>query len=170
MAYRFGIDIGGTFTDAILIDDITGEIRICKVPSTPRDPSQGFLEATHRILNKVGVVPEEVKYVVHGTTVATNALIEGKTARTGFITTEGFRDMLEIARQLRPPISMYDLLFEKPRSMIPRYLCFGVPERLDARGKILNPLDEGAVRKTVEQLRQEGVESIAVCLLHSFTN
>ncbi len=170
MAYRFGIDIGGTFTDAILIDENTGEIRIVKVPSTPKDPSQGFLEAKHRILNKAGVVPDEVNYVVHGTTVATNALIEGKTARTGFITTEGFRDMLEIARQLRPPISMYDLMFEKPQPMIPRHLCFGVPERLDARGKVLVSLDEGAVRKIVEQLRREGVESIAVCLLHSFVN
>lgn len=170
MPYRLGIDVGGTFTDATLIDETSGEIRINKVASTPRDPSLGFLEAAHRILGQADVASAEVNYVVHGTTVATNAIIEGKTARTAFITTEGFRDMLEIARQLRPPASMYDLMFEKPRPMVPRYLCFGVPERLDAQGKVLAELDEEAVRKTAEQLHREGVESIAVCLLHSHVN
>jgi N-methylhydantoinase A len=170
MAYRLGVDVGGTFTDAILIDEASGEIRINKVPSTPRDPSIGFLEAAHRILGQAKVPSAEVTYVVHGTTVATNAIIEGKTARTAFITTEGFRDMLEIARQLRPPTSMYDLMFEKPRPMVPRYLCFGVPERLDAQGKVMSALNEEGVRKTVEQIRREGVESIAVCLLHSHVN
>lgn len=170
MGYRLGIDIGGTFTDATLIDEATGEIRIGKVPSTPKDPSFGFLEATHRILRMADLPPSQVGYVVHGTTVATNAIIEGKMARTGFITTEGFRDMLEIARQLRPPGEMYNLLFEKPRPVAPRYLCFGVPERLDARGNVLLPIDESAVRQVAVQLRQEGVESIAVCLLHSYVN
>ena len=91
--HRLGVDIGGTFTDATLIDETTGEIRICKVPSTPADPSQGFLSAVERILDESGVAPEAVGFVVHGTTVATNAIIEGKLARTGFVTTEGFRDM-----------------------------------------------------------------------------
>jgi N-methylhydantoinase A len=168
MAYRLGIDIGGTFTDATLINEDTGEIRIGKVSSTPRDPSLGFMEATHRILREAGVAPADVSHVVHGTTVATNAIIEGKTARTGFITSEGFRDMLEIARQTRP--TLYDLLFEKAKPLVPRYLCFGVPERLDAQGKVLIALDEAAVRGVAERLRQEKVESIAVCLLHSYIN
>jgi N-methylhydantoinase A len=168
MAYRLGIDIGGTFTDVILIDEETGAIRTGKVTSTPRDPAIGFMEATHRILRQADVTPAEVAYMVHGTTVATNAIIEGKMARTGFVTTEGFRDMLEIARQIRPVL--YDLRFEKPRPLVPRYLCFGVPERLDARGEILTPLDEGAVRQIGEQLRREEVESIAVCLLHTYMN
>ena len=126
------------------------------------------MEATHRILREAGVSPVEVSYVVHGTTVATNSIIEGKVARTGFVTTDGFRDLLEIQRQIRP--SLYDLQFEKPRPLTPRYLCFGVPERLDAQGNVLTPLDEGTVRAVAEQLRQEDVESIAVCFLHSYIN
>src|SRR5207302_3886897 len=93
---------------------------------------------------------------------------EGKTARTGFITTDGFRDMLEIQRQIRP--SLYDLQFEKPRPLLPRYLCFGVPERLDAEGKVLKALDETATRRIAAQLRAEGDEAIAVCLLHAYLN
>jgi N-methylhydantoinase A len=168
MAYRLGVDIGGTFTDATLIDEATGEVYIDKVASTPKDPSIGFLQATHRILAKNEVSSSRVGYVVHGTTVATNSIIEGKVARTGFITTEGFRDMLEIARQMRP--SLYDLHFEKPRPLVPRYLCFGIPERLDHRGHVLTPLDEGGVRRSARRLREEGVESIAVCLLHAYVN
>jgi N-methylhydantoinase A len=166
--YRLGVDIGGTFTDAMLINEATGEVRICKVPTTPADPSQGFIEATLRILREAGVTPADLRYVVHGTTVATNAIIEGKIARTGFVTTDGFRDMLEIARQIRP--SLYDLLFEKPRPLVPRYLCFGVPERSDARGNVLVSLDEAAVHSVAEQLRNEGVEAVAVCFLHSYVN
>jgi N-methylhydantoinase A len=166
--FRLGIDIGGTFTDSTLIDEETGEIRIGKVSSTPRDPSLGFLEATHRILKQADVAPADVGYVVHGTTVATNSIIEGKIAKAGFVTTDGFRDMLEIARQIRP--SLYDLQFEKPRPLVPRHLCFGIPERLDAQGRVLRPLDEEAVRRAAQELRVAGVESIAVCFLHSYIN
>jgi N-methylhydantoinase A len=166
--YRLGIDVGGTFTDGILIDEETGETRIAKVPSTPRDPSLGFLAAVERILREAGIRAQEVSYLVHGTTVATNAIIEGKLAPTGFITTEGFRDMLEIQRQIRP--ALYDLQFEKPRPLVPRQLCFGIPERLDAGGKVLTPLDEQAVAAAGEQLRKEGVQAIAVCFLHAYLN
>ena len=168
MPFRLGIDIGGTFTDATLIDEDTGKVRIGKVSSTPADPSIGFHEATRRILRDAQIAPADVRYVVHGTTVATNAIIEGKTARTGFITTDGFRDMLEIQRQIRP--SLYDLQFEKPRPLVPRYLCFGVPERLDADGKVLTSLDEAATRRIAAELRAEGVEAVAVCLLHAYIN
>ena len=168
MPHRLGIDIGGTFTDATLIDETTGEVHTAKVASTPRDPALGFMEATHRILDAGGVAPSDVSYLVHGTTVATNAIIEGKVARTGLMTTDGFRDMLEIARQLRP--TMYDLQFEKPRPLVPRYLCFGIPERLDAQGQVLTRLDEDAVRQVAEQLRQEAVTSVAVCFLHAYAN
>ena len=166
--YRLGIDVGGTFTDAILIDESTGETRIAKVPSTPGDPSVGFLEAVERILREGGADAAAVGYLVHGTTVATNAIIEGKLAPCGFITTEGFRDMLEIQRQIRP--SLYDLLFEKPRPLAPRYLCFGVPERLDATGAVVAPLDERAVADAALQLKAEGVEALAVCYLHAYLN
>ncbi len=166
--YRLGIDIGGTFTDATLINELTGEIQVGKVSSTPSDPSLGFLEAVHRMLQKSKINPEKVGYIVHGTTVATNSIIEGEIARTGFVTTDGFRDMLEIARQVRP--SLYDLQFEKPKPLVPRYLCFGVPERLDATGQVLTPLDEDALRKAAMSMRCEKVESIAVCFLHSYIN
>jgi N-methylhydantoinase A len=168
MAYRLGVDIGGTFTDATLINEETGEIHIGKVSSTPQDPSLGFIEVTQRILRQNNVAPAEITYLVHGTTVATNAIIEGKVARTGFITTAGFRDMLEIARQIRP--SLYDLGFEKPKPLVPRYLCFGVPERLDGRGQLLTPLDETVTRQIAGQLRREQVEAVAVCLLHAYAN
>ena len=166
--YRLGIDIGGTFTDATLIDENTGEIRIGKVPSTPEDPSVGFIHATDRMLGEASVSPDEVEYLVHGTTVATNAIIEKKVAPTGFITTDGFRDLLEIQRQIRP--TLYDLHFEKPRPLVPRYLCFGIPERLDAQGSVLTPLDEDALAEAVQQLKCENVTAVAVCFLHSYVN
>ena len=168
MAYRLGVDIGGTFTDIALIDEATGQIYTGKVSSTPQDPSGGFMEAVQRLLAKQQIAAQDVAYIVHGTTVATNAIIEGKVAPTGFITTEGFRDMLEIARQIRP--TLYDLQFEKPRPLVPRHRCFGVPERLDAQGQVLAPLDEDALRRVANKLRDEGVESIAVCFLHAYAN
>ncbi len=166
--YRIGVDIGGTFTDGILLNENTGETRTGKVPSTPDDPSEGFLRVVNRMLGDSEIAPETVKYVVHGTTVATNAIIEGNLAKTAFITTEGFRDLLEIQTGIRP--TLYDLQFEKLRPLVPRYLSFGVPERLDFRGDVLIPLDERAMRHIVDELRGEGVESIAVCLLHSYIN
>ena len=166
--YRLGIDVGGTFTDAMIINEETGEIRIGKVPSTPKDPSIGFLDAVDTILKENNIEAQDVTYVVHGTTVATNAIIEGKMAATGFITTEGFRDMLEIQRQIRP--SLYDLQFEKPQPLVPRYLCFGIPERMDFQGNILTKLDTDSVRDVARQLKKEGVESIAVCYLHAYIN
>ena len=166
--FRLGVDIGGTFTDAILLNESTGGIRTGKVPSTPSDPSVGFLNVVDRMLEDASVKPETVRYVVHGTTVATNAIIEGNLAKTAFITTDGFRDLLEIQTGIRPVL--YDLQFEKIKPLVPRYLCFGVPERLDFRGDVLEPLDEDAVHRVAEQLAQEGVESIAVCLLHSYIN
>ncbi|MEM7115983.1 MAG: hydantoinase/oxoprolinase family protein [Chloroflexota bacterium] len=168
MSYRLGIDIGGTFTDATLINEATGEIFISKVSSTPARPEEGFITAVSRILAENNVAPSAVSYLVHGTTVATNAIIEGKIARTAFITTEGFRDMLEIQRQIRP--SLYDLHFEKPKPLVPRYLCFGVPERLNAAGEVLVELDETAVSDITSQLQTANIESIAVCLLHAYKN
>ena len=166
--YRLGVDVGGTFTDAILLDESTGQVRTGKVPSTPSDPSDGFLRVVDRMLGRSDVTPGVVRYLVHGTTVATNAIIEGNLARTAFVTTEGFRDLLEIQTGIRPVL--YDLQFEKLRPLVPRRLCFGVPERLDFRGDVLVPLDEDAVRQVARQLGDESVESVAVCLLHSYVN
>lgn len=166
--YRLGVDIGGTFTDGTLVDEDSGMVRIAKVLTTPADPAQGFIEVVERLLAESAVAPLAVRTVVHSTTVATNAIIEGNVAPTGFVTTEGFRDLLEIARQIRP--SLYDLHFEKPAPLVPRYRCFGVPERLDAHGQVLLPLDEAAVRRVAEQLKREAVAAVAVCFLHAYVN
>ena len=168
MPHRLGVDIGGTFTDAMLIDEDSGSVSIMKVQTTPSDPETGFLSVTARILAAAGVPASEVRYVVHGTTVATNAIIEGKMAPTGFVTTEGFSDMLEIQRQIRP--SLYDLQFQKPVPLVPRRLSFGVRERLDATGAVIIPLDETHIAAIGAQLRDAGVEAVAVCLLHSYAH
>jgi N-methylhydantoinase A len=168
MSYRLGIDIGGTFTDAILWDDAGSAPRIAKVPSTPRDPSEGFLTAARQIVSAAGLTPAAVDLIVHGTTVATNAIIEGKAARTAFVTTRGFRDLLEIQRQIRP--SLYDLQFEKPAPLVPRDLCFEVTERLDASGSILQPLDEMELQRIASILGGVGVASVVVCFLHAYRN
>ena len=167
--FRSGVDIGGTFTDGTLVDSSTGQVTTSKVLTTPVDPASGFISAVNKLLGVNNEVdPDEIEHVVHATTVATNAIIEGKTAKTAFVTTEGFRDMLEIARQIRP--SLYDLQFEKPKPLVPRQLCFEIPERLDAKGNVVTPLDEKALAQIVDQIAETGVTAIAVCLLHSYRN
>ncbi len=165
---RVGIDIGGTFTDAVVMDQATGELFLMKVASTPRDPSEGFIEAFGRVLAKHRVNPADVIFTVHGTTVATNTIIEGKGARAGLITSDGFRDVLEIAWQTRP--SLYDVFFERPRPLVPRDLCIGVPERRRADGRSDVRLDETALRQVTRMFRTRGIEVIAVAFLHSYQN
>ena len=166
--YRLGVDIGGTFTDAVMMDEASGEIRLVKMSSTPRDPSEGFMNVIERILRESGAPARGITYNVHGTTVATNTIIEGKGARAALIATEGFRDVFEIARQIRP--KLYDIFCDKPRPLIPRYLCFEVPERLNFEGRVLRPLDEEAVREVARRISRENVEAVVVCLLHSYAN
>ena len=167
--FRIGVDIGGTFTDGTLVDSSTGQVITSKVLTTPADPASGFISAVNKLLGVSNDVdPSEIEHVVHATTVATNAIIEGKTAKTAFVTTQGFRDMLEIARQIRP--SLYDLQFEKPAPLVPRQLCFEIRERLDAKGNVVTPLDEKALAIVVAQLAETEVEAIAICLLHSYRN
>jgi N-methylhydantoinase A len=168
MRFRLGVDVGGTFTDAVLVSEYTGEIHIAKVPTTPDDPSIGFLSAVNKILEKTSVGPDAVGHLVHGTTVATNSLIEGKTAKTAFITSEGFRDLLEIGRQTRP--SLYDVHFQKLRPLVPRDLCYEVPERMDASGNVLRELAPSRIAKIAQELENKGVDSIAICFLHSYLN
>ncbi len=165
---RVGVDIGGTFTDATLIDETNGNLRIAKVSTTPKDPALGFLSAVSRIIDEAGVNASEIRHVVHGTTVATNAILEGQIAVSAFVTTEGFRDILEIARQSRP--SLYDVQFDKVPPLIPRFRCFAVRERMDARGNVLEPLDEQSVIAAADEISRLEVESVAICLLHSYAN
>ena len=168
MSVRVAVDIGGTFTDATLIDEETGAVSIAKVLTTPADPSEGFMEAVDRALANGNVTAGQVGFVVHATTVATNAIIEGKIARGGFVTTEGFRDLLEIARQVRP--SLYDTQFEKAKPLVPRDRAVTVAERLGPAGEVLRPLEDDSVRAAAAILRREEVESVAVCLLHAYVN
>lgn len=168
MPYRLGIDTGGTFTDLALIDGATGEAVLFKLSSTPGDPSEAIIQGIQEILGKDGIRTENVAYLGHGTTVATNAVIERKFARTGLITTEGFKDVLELARQRRP--DLYDLDKEKPRPIVPRDLRLEVRERLAYDGSVLTPLDEDQLRALVRGLRERGVAAIAVCFLHSYLN
>jgi N-methylhydantoinase A len=162
------IDIGGTFTDATLIDEDTGGVAIAKVLTTPADPSEGFMQAVERALAAGSVGAGHVRFVVHATTVATNAIIEGKIARSGFVTTDGFRDLLEIARQVRP--TLYDTQFEKAKPLVPRDRAVVVRERLGPAGEVLHALEDESVREAAAILRREEVESVAVCLLHAYVN
>src|SRR5207244_7279707 len=156
-----GVDTGGTFTDLVLLQE--GEIRVHKVLSTPDDPSQAILQG----LSDLGV-RESLSTLVHGSTVATNAVLEHKGVRTGLITTAGFRDVLEIGRQTRP--KLYDLRVQKEPPLVPRSLRMEVVERLNERGEVLIPLDEASLEAAIEQLQAAQVEAVAVCLLFSFAN
>lgn len=166
MSWRVGIDSGGTFTDVCLIDDATGQLAVWKVPSTPDDPSRGIAEGLIQALSRQDVPAEAVGYFGHGTTVATNALIQGRGAKTGLITTDGFRDLLEIGRQKRP--DLYDLQADKPPTLVPRDLRLEVPERVRHDGTVEVPLDAPAFRRAVRRLRDAGVHAVAVCFLYAF--
>ena len=164
--FRVGVDVGGTFTDVVLVEETTGEILVAKVATVPADPSEGCIDAIDKAIRNYALRPGQFVFTVHGTTIATNTIIEGKGAKAGLITSEGFRDVLEIAYQTRP--KLYDIFYDKAKPLIPRYLCQGVPERIDGDGVVLVPLDEDAVRQVARQLAGEGVEAIAVALLHSY--
>lgn len=167
---RIGIDVGGTFTDVVLIDDVTGKVFYTKAFTTPRKLSQGVMEGIAKILKATGASMAQVDYAVHGTTIGTNALIERKGARAGLITTEGFRDVLEIGRIQRPAAGLYDFSIDNPPPLVPRRLRVGVKERVGSDGTVIESLNEASVRKAVDYLKKEEVESIAVCLLFSFVN
>ncbi len=166
--YRVGIDIGGTFTDLIMVDGATGERSIGKVLTTPKDPSVGAMRGLRELLEARGIRGSDVSHVIHGTTLVANALIERKGAKTALITTRGFRDVLEMGREKRYDI--YDLFLEMPEPLVPRPLRFEVTERVLADGTVYTPLDEGDARAVAEQVAARGVESVAVCFLHSYRN
>src|SRR5271169_5992569 len=166
MAWRVGVDSGGTFTDICLLDDGSGNIAVWKVPSTPADPSHAVAQGVGEALAQIAAQARDVSYFGHGTTVATNALIQHRGAPTGLITSDGFRDLLEIGRQKRP--ELYDLQADKPPVLVERRLRREVPERLFHGGRIETALDEAAVRNAVRVLRDAGVEAVAICFLYSF--
>jgi N-methylhydantoinase A len=169
--WRVGVDSGGTFTDICLFEEHSGRVETWKVPSTPDDPSCGIARGVEESLRRVepgaGSRPAEaIVYFGHGTTVATNALIQHRGVRTGLITTDGFRDLLEIGRQKRP--DLYDLQADKPLTLVPRDLRLEVPERVHHTGEVATPLDEDKVRAAARTLRAAGVKSVAVSFLYGF--
>lgn len=167
---RIGIDVGGTFTDVVMIDDASGKEYYTKVSTTPPDLWVGVLNGIDKILELAGARISDVEYIVHGTTIGTNALIERKGARTGLITTAGFEDVLEIGRIQRPDAGLYNVNIDNPAPLVPRRWRKGVVERVAADGSVVTALDEQSVRKAVQELKAAGVESIVVSLLFSFLN
>jgi N-methylhydantoinase A len=163
--YRIGIDIGGTFTDILAMDE-EGNLSTLKVLSTPEDFSRGILQGLEQLLSALPL--SGLQEIIHGTTVATNAILEQKGAKTGLITTKGFRDVLEI-RRIRMP-QLYNLHWEKPKPLVERRLRLEVTERIDHRGEVIRPLQFSELEKALDRFHAEGVTSIAVCLINSFLN
>ena len=166
--WQIGVDIGGTFTDFVLLDTRDGRLLNGKVLTTPHAPEQAVLTGIAALLAQHDVAPGEVRHVIHGTTLVANALIERRGVQTGFLTTEGFRDVPEIGTELRH--DTYDLFMRRPDPLVPRRLRLGVPERLRADGTVLTELDEDAARHAIRMLRDGGAQALAICLLHAFLN
>ncbi|MGC9345188.1 MAG: hydantoinase/oxoprolinase family protein [Candidatus Bathyarchaeales archaeon] len=167
--YRISIDIGGTFTDLVALNEESGEILNIKVPSTPREPARAVIGTFKEFLRKTS--DAEVSVVIHATTIATNALLGQlnlELPKTALITTKGFRDIIEIGRQRRH--ELYNLSIQKPRTLIPRRLRFGVEERIGPKGEILTPINKTQVKSLVQQLKGENIKSVAVALLFSYIN
>ncbi|MFT5176768.1 MAG: N-methylhydantoinase A, partial [Gammaproteobacteria bacterium] len=163
MGMVVGCDVGGTFTDLILLDESSGDVRVAKVPTTVQNQALGVLAA----IDAAAVSPSELDLIVHGTTTATNALLERKFARCGLITTRGFRDVLELGRRTRPnPYGMHGQF----HPLIDRPLRLEVAERVDASGQVLIPLDEDDVRRAANELLELGCESLVIHFLHAYVN
>jgi N-methylhydantoinase A len=162
------VDIGGTFTDLVWVDEATGAVRVGKLLTTPKEPAQAVEQGVVTLLHDAASSAAAVSTLIHGTTLATNALIERKGAKVGLLTTAGFRDALEIGREGR--YDMYDLFIDQPAPLVPRHLRLEVTERIMADGTVQKPLDEASARAAIGALLGQGVEAIAVCLLHAYRN
>jgi N-methylhydantoinase A len=165
---RVGIDVGGTFTDFVLVDEKRNLIFTGKRLTTPGDPSIAIIEGSERLLREAGTSIGQVRSIVHGTTLVANTVIERNGATVGLITTKGYRDTLEMGREIR--YDLYDLFLEKPEPLVPRNLRLTVEERVDASGKVLLPLNEAETREAARKLAAAGVQAVAICFLHSYQN
>ncbi len=168
MAWRIGIDIGGTFTDVALVEEGTGRIAIAKLPTTPRDFGQAVIDGIRQGLDANRIDPADVSLISHATTVVTNALLENKGARAGFVATRGMRDLLELRRSSRA--DLYDLLQDAPAVLVPRRWRFEITERIDAQGEVVTPLAEDELPGLIEAIREAGLQTVAVSFLFSFLN
>src|SRR6266511_874727 len=166
--YRLGVDVGGTHTDLVLLDSTTGELAVEKVASTPKNPALGVLEGVARFIAK-GIPPAQIGFFAHGTTITTNALLEMRGAKVGLLITQGYRAVQEIQNQARDG-NLFDYFYSKPAAIAPQRLTKEIPERCDYAGRMLRPLDQDTVRRATRELKDAGVESIAVCYLFSFMN
>ena len=163
-----GIDVGGTFTDFFFYDCSSGRVETEKLLTSASEPEKSIVEGIRTGLNRLDSLGEDIQSIIHGTTLIVNAIIERKGARTGLLTTKGFRDIIEARKEKR--YDLYDLGLELPAPLVPRRYRIGVTERLDEKGEILTPLDESEVNAAVEHLKSVGVESLAICFLHSYRN
>jgi N-methylhydantoinase A len=170
MGYRLGVDVGGTFTDLLLFNDETGQFWRTKTPSTPHDSSEGILNGVNAICADADVQASEIEYFLHGTTVATNAVLEGKGAKVGLITTEGYRDIMQIARSYVPGGLAAWIIWPKPQPLAALEDTVTVKERMDANGEEVRPLDEASVTTAIEYLKNQGVEAVTVSLMNAYTN
>ncbi len=171
MSYRLGVDVGGTFTDLLLISEETGETFTAKVPSTPEDSSIGVLNGVARICDESGVDPKKIQRVMHGTTVATNAVLQGKGAKVGLVTTKGYEQTLQVARSFCPGGLGGWVTFNKKPLLAPLELTIGAGERIDADGNIVRELDEAALRADLEALHATGeVEALTICFINAYIN
>ena len=170
MTYRLGVDVGGTFTDLLLFDDQTGQSHKTKVPSTPDDPSRAVVNGTKDICEIADISPDQIEYFLHGTTVATNAVMEGKGARVGLIVTEGYRQILQIARSYVPGGLAAWIVWPKPEPMASLEDTIEVSGRMDAFGNEIRSIDEAQVRKALKKLKKQDIEAITVCLMNSYVN
>jgi N-methylhydantoinase A len=171
---RVCVDVGGTFTDCLVMDE-TGLLQKFKASTTPSDPSKGFMDAMKKAAKHYGVNVNEflsqIEVLVHGTTLATNILLTGRGAKAGMLTTKNFRDIIELRRAMKPQdVSLYNLFIPPAEPLIPRYRRLGIEERALYNGEIMTPLNEKETVEAVRQLKAEGVQSIAVCFLHSYAN
>lgn len=168
---RIGIDVGGTFTDIVMVDDVSGKIWSAKVPTTPADRVVGAMNGFHKILELSGKHSNEVGFIGHGTTMATNMIVEGRGAKTALITTKGFRDILEIRRVSRHDrADLYDLQFENPKPLVERRWRLEVDERLRADGSVETPLRVEAIRDLAKKIQESDIEAVAICYMHSYVN
>lgn len=170
MSYRLGVDVGGTFTDVLLVDEDSGATWRAKTASTPSDQSVGVLNGIDKVCAEAGIDRAEVAHVLHGTTVATNAILEGKGATVGLITTEGFRQVLQIARSFVPGGLAGWIIWPKPEPLAALENTVEVPERIGSDGTVVRELDEPAARAALRKLRDNGVEALAVSLINAFAN
>ena len=168
MGYRLGVDVGGTFTDMVLFNDETNSITLTKTPSTPANQSHGVVNGILKIARQTGIDPVGINFLIHGTTVATNALLERRGVKCALITTQGFRDILHIGRQDRP--KLYDFFSRRPDPIVPRHLRYEVGERILHTGEVARELDRQQVVDVVKTIQAQGARAIGVCLLHSYAN